>query len=248
MIRVGVDDLKGKTEAQRAAYVRRRLETAAQQGDDWSPRSRLPTIAPLAQLLPDGLACGAVVDYRGAVSPLLGMLAVASAAGLDTALVNLPARQGLAAGLLAAQEMGGVLTRMYAVASPEQELATVVNTLLDGLALVIVGVGDAALAPGVAKILAKRAHDRECTLVLADARRQFPSADLRLVIECAGYEGLSRGRGLLRGQRYSVTATPRGGRSVYGEIRMAACGGGNVEWGRVESAAAVIEFPAMATG
>lgn len=143
MIRMGVDDLKGKTEAQRAAYVRRRLEAAVQQGDDWSPRSRLPTIAPLAQLLPDGLACGAVVDYRGAVSPLLGMLAVASAAGLDIALVNLPARQGLAAGLLAAQEMGGVLTRMYTVASPERELATVVNTLLDGLALVIVGVGDA---------------------------------------------------------------------------------------------------------
>ncbi|WP_280393558.1 hypothetical protein [Nocardia brasiliensis] len=244
MIRVDQADLKGLSHAQTAAFVQRRVAASAET-DDWIPKRRLPTIAALEELLPAGLARGAVANYTGVMSPLLGMVAAASAAGLPTAMVNLPASPLLAAGLLAAIEMGGDRDHIFLVDAPQVHVVETLHILADGFALVVADIGAAALPPSSAKVLVKRAHTRECTLVLANGRTRCPGADLRIDTELSLAEGLGRGRGYLRVQGYTVEVTPKGGQRRRGVIRKAPRAGcAGVEWTTVVPEAGVIDLPA----
>ncbi|UGT58917.1 hypothetical protein [Nocardia asteroides] len=246
MIRVDGTELKGLSPQQTAALVQRRLNRRDDDSDDWMPASRLPTIAALDSLLPVGLPRGAVVRYDGSLAILLGMLAEASKSGM-TAMINLPARPGLTAGLLAAQEMGAQLSNIAVVDAPEARVIEVLNVLVDGLTLVVADPADAALPPSVAKVLIRRAHRHECTLVLANARRQLPGVDLRLSARCVATEGLGRGRGYLRAQHFEINAAGRGGWRTHGVVRLGAQSGrSGTTWTSVTPSADIIGLPARA--
>ncbi|WP_433717199.1 hypothetical protein ACQP2U_42945 (plasmid) [Nocardia sp. CA-084685] len=172
---------------------------------------------------------------------VLGMVAAASAAELPVALVDFPAREDLQAGLLAVHEMGGTLGNI-AVLDAQAQPVTAVHGLLDGMALVVAGLGRTRLTPSTSRILVSRAHTGECTLVFTDGQ-QCPGADLHLTAHCTDAEGLSRhGRGYLKAQTYSVEATPKGGQRIHGEFRKDPRPG-RVEWAAVEAAVTTVELP-----
>lgn len=244
MIRVDGAELKGLSPQQTAALVQRRLNRRDDDADDWTPDARLPTIAALDSLLPAGLPRGAVVSYTGSLTILLGMLAEASKSGM-TAIVNLPARPGSTSSLLAAHEMGAKLSNIAVVNAPAPRAIEVLNVLVDGLALVVADPGAAALPPSIAKVLLRRAHHHECTLVLANAPRPLRGADLRLSARCIAIEGLGRGRGYLRAQHFEVAASGRGGWRAHGVVRLGAQPGrAGTTWTAVEPTAEVVALPA----
>ncbi len=244
MIRVDGAELKGLSPQQTAALVQRRLNRRDDDADDWTPAARLPTIAALDSLLPAGLPRGAFVSYAGSLTILLGMLAEASKSGM-TAMVNLPAKPGSTAGLLAAHEMGAKLSNIAVVDAPASRSIEVLNVLVDGLALVIADPADAALTPSIAKVLLRRAHHHECTLVLANAQRPLLGADIRLSARCIATEGLGRGHGYLRARRFEVDASGRGGWRAHGMLRLGAQPGrAGTTWTAVEPTAAIVGLPA----
>lgn len=244
MIRVDDTELKGLSPQQTAALIQRRLGRRDDEADDWNPAARLPTIAALDNLLPAGLPRGAVVSYDGSLTILLGMLAEASKSAM-TAMVNLPARSGSAAGLLAAHEMGAKLSNIAVVDAPVSRAIEVLNVLVDGLALVVADPADAALPPSIAKVLVRRAHHHECTLVLANAQRPFPGPDLRLSARCIATEGLGRGHGYLRAQHFEIDASGRGGWRTHGVVRLSAQPGrAGTTWTTVATTADIIGLPA----
>ncbi|MFD6401184.1 hypothetical protein [Nocardia sp. NPDC060249] len=245
MIRVDGAELKGLSPQQTAALVQRRLTRRADDLDDWRSTDRLPTIAALDDLLPAGLPRGAVVNYQGSMTVLLGMLAEASKSGLMTATVNLPARPGSTAGLLAAHEMGAQLSNIAVVTAPPQRTIEVLNIAVDGLALVIADPGAATLPPSIAKVLVRRAHQHECTLVLANGQHRCPGSDLDMSAKCIATEGLGRGRGYLRAQHFTVDVVGKGGWRASSVLRLGAqAGRPGTTWTTVTPAAQVIGLPA----
>ncbi|WP_194838495.1 hypothetical protein [Nocardia sp. XZ_19_369] len=230
MIRVDHAQLAGLSRSQAASLVRRRIAEESSP-DPLPPKVALPTIEPLAAMIPGGLWRGALVDYRGATQPLLGIVAAASAAGLWAGMVNPSGRRDVQASLLAVHEMAGDLARVPVVTAPDEELVPTIRALLDGMHLVVAGLGQASVAPGMARILATQARKRQCTLVLAGGRRRCEGADIRLAARVSGAEGLSLGRGRLKSLRYNVIASVDG-KTVHGEIQ-ASSRAGRLEWADV---------------
>ncbi|MBC7299529.1 hypothetical protein [Nocardia salmonicida] len=240
MIKVEVADLAGLSREQAAAFVRRR--TAAEPEEDQS-RPKLPTIDALNRVLPGGgLDRGAVVSYAGSSSPLLGMLAAATAAGEYTALINTPDRHGAVRSLHAFYELGGALSRLFAVNCPtdDDRLITVLHNLMDGVSLVVSELHPRLLPPSRAKILFARAASRRCTLVLLGPEHRIGGVDLRLSASCVGLEGLGPGRGRITAQTFRIEATGRDGRTRSGDFRKGPRPGGRMDWEWVEPSAEVI--------
>ncbi|MBF6465060.1 hypothetical protein IU427_07655 [Nocardia beijingensis] len=233
----------GRGDAPSLAELRRRMAAVPGRGESAAHRvplgvgSRgvaLPVPAALAPLLPDGgLTKGSVVAYTGANSLLAGLLAAVTEGGGHAAVVGMPRL-----GLLAAVEMGAQLRRLAVIADPGPDPVEVAAVLLDGLDLVVLGLGGGAVAPARSRVIAARARNKGATLVVADGR--WPGASLRLDARVSGYTGLGRGRGRLRSLGLTVEVRGKAGPPRRGRLDLCP-NAGRVEWVLREKAARTVE-------
>jgi len=215
---VGDDDgtdraAAGTSREERIEALRRRI-TAIPARSETVPDARgdaetgadrlLPVPEPLAELLPHGgLVRGTVVSVSGATSLLLGMLAAATAAGGYAAVIGLRRL-----GLLAAAEMGARLQRLVVIPDPGPDPVEIAAVLLDGIDLVVLGLGGTSVPSSRARAVAARVRSRRAVLVVTDGR--WEGAHTRLEARIGGYHGVDGpGRGRLCGTRLAVRAHGR---------------------------------------
>lgn len=208
----------------RGEAVVTRLGPAAGAAPEAAERPVLPVPPALAGLLPQGgLPRGVVVTVAGAGSLLVGLLASVTAAGGHAAVIGHPRL-----GLLAAAEMGAELGRLAVIPDPGPDPVEVAAVLLDGLDLVVLGLGGHAVPPSRARAVVARARSKGATLVVTGGG--WSGAEIRLDATVRGYEGLGQegGAGRLRGLRVAVGAEGRAFR------RRTACVDLRPRQGRVE--------------
>jgi hypothetical protein len=163
----------------------------------------LPIPESLAELLPASLPRGTVAVVSGARSLPLRLVAAVTAAGGHAAIVGQPD-----VGLLAAVEMGADLSRLAVIPDPGADPVEVAAVLMDGLDLVVLGLGGRSVAPTRARAVTARARQKGCTLLVADG--DWPGAAMRLESRVRGYEVTGAGVG-----------TPRPGCGRIGRVRLA---------------------------
>ncbi|MEV0293341.1 hypothetical protein [Nocardia sp. NPDC050710] len=204
-------------------------------------RESLPVPPALAELLPDGgLGKGSVVAYTGARSLLAGLLAAVTEHGGHAAVVGVPRF-----GLLAAVEMGAELARLAVIADPGPDPVEVAAVLLDGLDLVVLGLGNASVPPSRTRVIAARARSRGATLVVTDGHWANPT--LRLDARVSGYAGLGAGHGRLRSLCLDVDVRAKAGPPRRGRIDLCP-NAGRVEWVTRETPIRSSEMPIAARG
>jgi hypothetical protein len=143
--------------------------------------SLLPIPESLAELLPAGLPRGVVAVLTGARSLPLSMAAAVTAAGGHVTLIGQPG-----AGLLAAAEMGADLSRLAVIPDPGTDPVEVAAVLMDGMDLVVLGLGGRAVPPTRARAVTARAKHKGCTLLVTGG--DWQGAPLRLDARVCGYE------------------------------------------------------------
>ncbi|MDT4997913.1 MAG: hypothetical protein QOK12_18 [Mycobacterium sp.] len=148
----------------------------------------LPLPDSLADLLPASLPRGSVAVLSGARSLLLGMVAAVTAAGGHAAIVGHPE-----VGLLAAVEMGADLSRLAVIPDPGGDPVEVAAVLMDGLDLVVLGLGGRSVPPTRARAVTARARQKGCTLLITGG--DWPGASVRLEARVSGYEVTGAGGG-----------------------------------------------------
>ena len=173
----------------------------------------LPIPVPLAQIMPGGgLARGSVVAVDGARSVLVAIIAEITAAGGYVAVVGQPHLS-----LHAAAEMGADLSHIAVVnGSPAQfDPVEVAAVLLDGLDLVVVGLGGVSVPPSRSRAVMARARAKGSTLMVTDGR--WSGVQASLTAQVADYRHLpfrSVGHGRIAGLSLSVQARGRGARTT----------------------------------
>jgi hypothetical protein len=151
--------------------------------DDLLPESESRLALPqwLADSLPVALPRGTVAVLSGARSLLLSMVAAVSAAGGNVAIVGQPD-----IGLLAAVEMGADLSRLAVIPDPGTDPVEVAAVLIDGMDLVVLGLGGRRVPQTRARAVVARARNRGCTLLVTDG--DWQGAPARLEARVCGYE------------------------------------------------------------
>ena len=147
----------------------------------------------------------------GARSLPLSMVAAVTAAGGHAAIVGQPD-----VGLLAAVEMGADLSRMAVIPDPGADPVEVAAVLMDGMDLVVLGLGGRSVTASRARAVVARARQKGCTLLVTDGEWQGASA--RLEARVCGYEMTGAGPGRRMAGALAC--------SVIGRVRLAmrACG------------------------
>ncbi|OBB77415.1 hypothetical protein [Mycobacterium sp. 852014-52144_SCH5372336] len=164
------------------------------------------TLAELAQL-----PRGTVAVVSGARSLPLSMVAAVTAEGGHAAIVGQPD-----VGLLAAVEMGADLSRIAVIPEPGADPVEVAAVLMDGMDLVVLGLGGRSVPATRARAVVARARQKGCTLLVTGGDWQGASA--RLEASVCGYEITGQGRpGFGRIGRVRL-ATRAWGRS-FGSVR-----------------------------
>ncbi|MGU3438280.1 hypothetical protein ACNHUS_35375 [Actinomycetes bacterium M1A6_2h] len=183
----------------------------------------LPAPPALAALLPrGGLARGTVTAIDGAQSVLTALVATTTGAGEHAAIIGLRRF-----GLLAAHEMGADLSRCAVIENPGDDPAEVAAVLLDGLSLIVLGLGGRSVAPTRARAVTARARTKGAALVVVEGT--WPGVDLTLTSRVTGYTGLGAGHGRIRGVQLDVDVAGRGTprRTEHLDLRSA---GGTAVW------------------
>ncbi|MEC9323407.1 MAG: hypothetical protein VYB90_06190 [Actinomycetota bacterium] len=158
-----------------------RRAVAAETGLPIDHDSLLPMPESLAELLPGSLPRGTVAVVSGARSLEVSLVAAVTAEGGHVAVVGRPDL-----GLLAAVEMGADLSRIAMVPHPGSDPVEVAAVLLDGMDLVVLGLGGRSVPASRARALVARARQRGCTLLVADG--DWQGASTRLEARVSGYE------------------------------------------------------------
>lgn len=143
--------------------------------------SLLPIPESLAAVVPGGLPRGAVAVLSGAGSLAVSMAAAATAAGGHVAIVGLPDF-----GLLAASEMGADLSRMAVIPDPGIDPVEVAAVLMDGMDLVLLGLGGRSVSGTRSRAVIARARQKGCTLLVM--RGMWQGSSIRLAARVRGYE------------------------------------------------------------
>ncbi|HYB35723.1 MAG TPA: hypothetical protein VEF72_08055 [Mycobacterium sp.] len=181
--------------------------------DDLLPESETRLAIPelLADVLPDALPRGTVAVLSGARSLPLSMVASVTAAGGNVAIVGQPD-----IGLLAAVEMGADLSRLAVIPNPGTDPVEVAAVLMDGMDLVVLGLGGRSVPLTRARAVMARARHKGCTLLVTDG--DWQGASMRLEARVCGYEITAGDRGKptpgfgrISGVRLDVRA---GGRAI----------------------------------
>ena len=144
-------------------------------------KSLLPMPESLAEHLPATLPRGSVVMASGARSLTLQVVAAVTSAGGHAVVVGQPD-----VGLLAAVEMGADLTRLALVPDPGADPIEVAAVLLDGMDLVVLGLGGRSVPLSRARAVTARARNKGCTLLVTDG--DWQGARMRLEARVSGYE------------------------------------------------------------
>lgn len=164
---------------------RRMAAVSGKVGRGWVPGdggdNLLPVPESLAQALPAGLPRGTVTVLSGARSLALSMLAAVTAAGGNAAIVGQPD-----IGLLAAAEMGADLSRLASIPDPGADPVEVAAVLIDGMDLVMLGLGGLSVPSMRARAVVARARHRGCALLVTGG--DWQGAALRLDARVCGYE------------------------------------------------------------
>ncbi|REW22382.1 hypothetical protein DSK63_21610, partial [Mycobacterium tuberculosis] len=129
---------------------------------------------------PVSLPPGTVGVLSGARSLLLSMVASVTAAGGNAAIVGQPD-----IGLLAAVEMGADLSRLAVIPDPGTDPVEVAAVLIDGMDLVVLGLGGRRVTRARARAVVARARQKGCTLLVTDGDWQGVST--RLAARVCGY-------------------------------------------------------------
>ncbi|KQU59124.1 hypothetical protein ASG84_14460 [Rhodococcus sp. Leaf278] len=190
-------------------------------------RAVLPVPSALIDVLPHGgLVRGTVASVSGAGSLLIGLVAAVTGAGGHVAVIGQPRF-----GILAAVEMGAQLSKLALIPDPGPDPVEVAAILLDGVDLVVLGLGGLSVPPTRARAVVARARSKGSTLLVTDGH--WDGAELRLDASVHGYDGLGTGRelgrGRLRGVRLSVCARGKAmrPRTVRLDLRSE---NGRIEW------------------
>ncbi len=166
----------------------------------------------LAESLPVPLPRGTVAVLSGARSLLLSVVAAVTAAGGNAAIVGQP---GI--GLLAAAEMGADLSRLAVIPDPGTDPVEVAAVLVDGMDLVVLGLGGRQVPHTRARAVVARARNKGCTLLVTDG--DWQGAPTRLEARVCGYE-LTAGAGFGRIGRVRLRVSGVcAGRRVIGRAR-----------------------------
>jgi hypothetical protein len=224
-------DQRGSNRAEQVEHLRRKMAMMSGKGSGSAASARrgampsnsplptseslLPIPESLTDLLPASLPRGTVAVLSGARSLSLSMVAAVTAAGGHAAIVGQPD-----VGLLAAVEMGADLSRLAVIPDPGGDPVEVAAVLMDGLDLVVLGLGGRSVAPTRARAVTARARQKGCTLLVTGG--DWPGASTRLEATVCGYEVTGAGSGAPipgcgRISRVRL-ATRAGGRSV-GPVR-----------------------------
>jgi hypothetical protein len=158
-------------------------EAVVTRSDDLLPESesQLPVPPWLAEALPVQLPRGTVAVLSGARSLLLSMVAAVTAAGGNVAIVGQPD-----IGLLAAVEMGADLSRLAVIPDPGTDPVEVAGVLIDGMDLVVLGLGGRRVPLSRARAVVARARNKGCTLLVTDG--DWQGAPTRLEARVCGYD------------------------------------------------------------
>jgi hypothetical protein len=143
--------------------------------------SRLALPQWLADSLRVQLPRGTVAVLSGARSLLLSMVAAVTAAGGNAAIVGQPD-----IGLLAAAELGADLSRVAVIPDPGTDPVEVAAVLVDGMDLVVLGLGGRKVPQTRARAVVARARTKGCTLLVTDG--DWQGAPTRLEARVCGYE------------------------------------------------------------
>ncbi len=178
--------------------------------------SLLPIPESLSELLPDSLPRGTVAVLSGVRSLPLRLVAAVTAAGGHAAIVGHPD-----IGLLAALEMGADLSRLAVIPDPGADPVEVAAVLMDGLDLVVLGLGGRSVPPTRARAVTARARQKGCTLLVTGG--DWHGASARLEARVCGYEmagagggAPAPGRGRISGVRLATRANGRAFRGRTG--------------------------------
>jgi hypothetical protein len=148
----------------------------------------LPVPESLAELLPTPLPRGTVAVLSGARSLPLSMVAAVTAEGGHAAIVGQPD-----VGLLAAVEMGADLSRIAVIPEPGTDPVEVAAVLMDGMDLVVLGLGGRSVPASRARAVVARARQKGCTLLVTGG--DWQGASTRLEARVCGYEVTGAGSG-----------------------------------------------------
>ena len=220
-------DQRQLTRAEQVEHLRRKMAAVSSKvgggrrgaapSNDQLPGSEtlLPVPESLNELLPESLPRGTVAVVAGARSLPLSMVAAVTAQGGHAAIVGQPD-----VGLLAAVEMGADLSRIAVIPEPGADPVEVAAVLMDGMDMVVLGLGGRSVPATRARAVVARARQKGCTLLVTDGDWQGASA--RLEARVCGYEITGRGRpGFGRISRVRLAMRARGrslgsGRAVGG--------------------------------
>ncbi|BCZ20706.1 hypothetical protein [Mycobacterium senriense] len=212
-----------ETRAEQLESLRRRMASisgkkagspAAAPAGDLLPDSEAQLALPpwLADLLPAPVPRGTVAVLSGARSLLLSVVAAVTAAGGNAAIVGQPD-----IGLLAAAEMGADLSRLAVIPDPGTDPVEVAAVLVDGMDLVVLGLGGRRVPPTRARAVVARARNKGCTLLVTGG--DWQGAPTRLAARVCGYditpgclEAPAPGFGRIGGVRLQVSGTCAGRR------------------------------------
>lgn len=189
---------------------RKAVPSAAAPAGDLLPDSEAQLALPpwLADLLPAPVPRGTVAVLSGARSLLLSMVAAVTAAGGNAAIVGQPD-----IGLLAAAEMGADLSRLAVIPDPGTDPVEVAAVLVDGMDLVVLGLGGRRVPPSRARAVVARARNKGCTLLVTGG--DWQGAPTRLAARVCGYDITADSRpgfGRIGGVRLQVSGTCAGRR------------------------------------
>jgi hypothetical protein len=178
--------------AEQLESLRRRMAEISGRGapvDDLLPDSESGLALPrwLAEALPVPLPRGTVAVLSGARSLVLSVVAAVTADGGNVAIVGQPD-----IGLLAAVEMGADLSRLAVIPDAGTDPVEVAAVLVDGMDLVVLGLGGRQVPHTRARAVVARARNKGCTLLVTDG--DWQGAPTRLEAQVCGYEITANGR------------------------------------------------------
>lgn len=181
---------------------------SASDSQDETPSTELPAGVPT--MLPRGT----VAVAKGARSLSLGLVAAVTASGGHAVIVGQPD-----VGLLAAVEMGADLSRLAVVPDAGADPVEVAAVLMDGMDLVVLGLGGRCVPPSRTRVMVARARQKGCTLLVTDGDWQGTAT--RLEARVCGYEVTGAGpdvpipgRGRIGRVRLAMRSSGRFSRSV----------------------------------
>ena len=160
---------------QRAEQLKQlRRKMAALSGKDPAHPEPAPTDAALVPR-------GTVAVLSGARSLVLRMVATVTADGGNAVIVGQPD-----IGLLAAVEMGADLSRLAVIPDPGSDPVEVAAVLIDGMDLVVLGLGGRRVTRTRARAVVARARNKGCTVLVTDG--DWEGASTRLEARVCGYD------------------------------------------------------------